>query len=368
MKSFRNYTRYLVMVALLSGISSQASAAPGQTQRLCEKVADLFTIPDGMTCQEARSVVVIATEASSAEYMGIIRAAQASFEEHFGDVPAPMLLIVGSTHTLSDAERFRSSDVLVLAWPTFAKRRAVMEEDIRIQVSNAFSGLSQESREGMVRQILAKLDDAVGSGSSLSVIEASIIQHELSHFWFTRMFDGKGKSHLVSSSSEASYGSSAPDWLDEMAAVMSEGSAMADRRRSARAKLVRESSGGVPFPTLAEYLSAKHPKTQDPNGERANGAATEGSTVTIKVKLDSTTPGSSSAGSGQSIDFYTQSRAFADFMLQKSGDKRVFRTIADHLMGGGSFQSWLSLNGERAGLPRSLPELEQQWQTWLRTT
>jgi hypothetical protein len=359
---------YFATAVLVFSISPHASAASMQTQRLCEKVATLFPLPDGSTCQDDGSVAVIAAETYSAEYLSIIRTAQDSFEEHFGGVPAPMLLIVGSTLSRSDAERLRSSDVLALAWPTFAKRRAEMEEDIRTQVNSAFSGLNKESRDGMVRQILAKLDDAVGSGSAISVMETSVIQHELSHFWFTRLFDGKGKSRLATPSSEASYGSSAPDWLDEMAAVMAEGSAMADKRRAARAKLIKASGGDVPFPKLAEYLSAKHPKTQDPNGDRANGAGAEGSTVTIRVKLDSTKPGSSSAGSSQSIDFYTQSRAFADFMLQKTGDKRVFRKIADHLMGGGSFQSWLWSNGEQVGLPRSLPELEQQWQIWLKTT
>jgi hypothetical protein len=313
-------------------------------------------------------VAVIAGEPHLAEYLNIVRHAQAGFEEHFEGVPAPMLLIVGSTLSRSDAERFRSADVLVLAWPTFAKRKAEMEADIRAQVESGFSGMNKEARDGMVRQILAKLEDAVGSGSAISGMESSIIQHELSHFWFTRLFDGKGKSRLVTPSSEASYGSSAPDWLDEMAAVMSEGSAITDKRRTARAKLVKASGGGVPFPTLAEYLSSKHPKTRDPNGGRASGGGAEGSMVTIKVKVDSTTAGSSSAGSGQSMDFYTQSRAFADFMLQKTGEKRIFRKIADHLMGGGSFQSWLSTYGAQAGLPSSFPELEQQWQTWLKTS
>lgn len=349
-------------------MSPYASAASMQTQRLCEKATALFPLPEGSTCRDDGAVAVIGADTHSAEYLGIIRAAKASFEEHFGEVPAPMLLIVGSTLTASNAEKLRGSDVLALPWPTFAKRRAEMESDIRTQVDSTFSGMNKEARDGMVRQILGKLDDAIGGGNAISGMESSIIQHELSHFWFTRLFDGKGKRRVDTQSQEASYGSSAPDWLDEMAAVMSESSAMADKRRAARGKLVKAAGGGAPFPKLADYLSAKHPKTQDPNGGRANGAGIEGSTVTIKVKLDSAAPGSSSAGSGQNIDFYTQSRAFADFMLLKTRDKRVFRKIADHLMGGGSFQSWLSSNGTRAGLPASLPELEQQWQTWLKTT
>ena len=65
------------------------------------------------------------------------------------------------------------------------------------------------------------------------------------------------------------------------------------------------------------------------------------------------------------INFYLQSRAFADFMIEKSGDRRIFADIAKFIADGSTIEGWLKDNGQKIGVATTVAGLDTQFKNWL---
>ena len=68
----------------------------------------------------------------------------------------------------------------------------------------------------------------------------------------------------------------------------------------------------------------------------------------------------------QNVTFYEQSRAFADFMLEVSGDTTLFAKVAQAYADGSTIGTWLADNGKSYGLSSTVGGLENQFQAWLK--
>jgi hypothetical protein len=66
------------------------------------------------------------------------------------------------------------------------------------------------------------------------------------------------------------------------------------------------------------------------------------------------------------LAFYAECRAFAEFLMEKSGDRRIFGNIATHEAGGSNFQAWLKQNAVKFKLPGDIPALDRQFRDWLK--
>jgi hypothetical protein len=96
----------------------------------------------------------------------------------------------------------------------------------------------------------------------------------------------------------------------------------------------------------------KHPTTDNPN--KASGGKGAGVRIDIGGEND-----------GASTLYYVQCWAFAEFLIETSGDQTVFRAVAASAARGETFAQWLKNEGATFRLPRSMAALDAAWRDWL---
>lgn len=129
-----------------------------------------------------------------------------------------------------------------------------------------------------------------------------LIRHELGHQVFLR--------RVLPPSQGGQYGSDAPDWLDESAAIVMESPRMKNDRR-VLARLLARQNMLVP---LSEFLVMRHP-------EAGKGAAQRLADVPNAIFM--------SSDPARTLAFYSQCQAFTDFLLSKTGETDILRQLAD---------------------------------------
>jgi hypothetical protein len=157
----------------------------------------------------------------------------------------------------------------------------------------------------------------------------TLLRHEIAH----DLFDG-----LVPTTSGDQYGTDAPDWLDEMAAVAFEGVVQrSSRRRDAKSKGLL---------TLTTLLRMTHPELGAPVAREAGQTFAGGP-----------------ASSDQTIPFYATVSCFYDFLSEKTGREGVVAELAAAFRRGENLELWLL---DRLGYDRRRGSLEQMNADFLR--
>ena len=365
------------MLVLLGLTLLQAAATPSgpataaASTALCADTAwrEAFK-GEGLECVSARHGVAIGPSGKARELAPIIDVAAARYTNHLGSPVKPMAVISSSTVSGPQMEFLRQQGFLGFPWPDRAGT----------PLHSAAAPANVENRAAQ---------------------DAGVVAHELGHIWFREWYD----SGRPRQPGERHYGSTAPDWLDETAAILNENDYMTAQRRSGLADLL--DGEGPRLRPLPEFLTMTHPTATaaraaarlnlppgierrsdgairlDPNnlppgftrrpdgsiafqgppgGSGGPGVPAIGGTMmmTVPGKAD---PESLRAG----LPFYIQGRAFADFLIETSGYPRIMGDIATAIRGGGSFEQWLAANGARHRLPTSLTALTAAWEVWLRT-
>lgn len=163
----------------------------------------------------------------------------------------------------------------------------------------------------------------------------SALRHEIGHDMLKR--------YLVRRSREDEYGTDAPDWLDEMAAIAFEGEEQqASRRRTARA-----ASSGVGLIPLGRLLTMAHPELHSEETTSA-GAGSGGSPPT----------------SEDTIRFYATIRAFYDYLVATTGDEAVVAHLAAAYSHGVSLTDWLLSLPAMKNEGASLIEMDASFRKW----
>jgi hypothetical protein len=247
-----------------------------------------------------------------------------------------------------------------------------------------------------------RLQSAAGSSDvrDRSAQDAGVVAHELGHIWFRDWYDG-GRPRQPG---QRQYGSTAPDWLDETAAVLNENDYLTTQRRSGLADLL--DAEGPRLRPLAEFLTMAHPTANaariaeqlnlPPGSVRSDGAIrldpnnlppgfTRRPDGSIMFPGQPGAPGGPGAPPGggmmtmtvpgkanpdalrAGLPFYIQARAFIDFLTEKTGNAKIMGEIATALRGGSSFEQWLAANGERHRLPSSMAGFTTAWEAWLQS-
>lgn len=144
-------------------------------------------------------------------------------------------------------------------------------------------------------------------------LPTQVLPHEIGHDLFLRL--------LVPRTGKDEYGGGAPDWLDEMAAIAFEDAGgIRGRRSDAR----RHAERGALIP-LARLLSMTHPEWS------ARPAATGAPAG----------PATHQPRSADTPAFYATLRALLDFLIDRTGDERVIRSLAEQVRAGASLERWL---------------------------
>jgi len=160
------------------------------------------------------------------------------------------------------------------------------------------------------------------------------------------------------------YGGPAPDWLDEMAAVLMENEPLTETRNSI---LTRRTEGLSEFSLwgFESYFQMIHPvfeqakdiiRARQRSAEgRAQGGVVILTAADIPKREDGRNP----------VMFYAQSRGFANYMIEKTGNERIFADIASHIADGGSMEGWLKNADEQYEIAGTISALEADFNNWL---
>ena len=227
---------------------------------------------------------------------------------------------------------------------------------IRGQIKEQLPQLADEKINEIVEQNFPEVRKQILQ----QVGRISINTHELGHmllmgaYWpdyFVKTEDRKSQ-----------YGGPAADWLDEAAAILLEDSAIVKSRWETIKEVVQKNFAG--FVPLEQLVKMNHPAKENKGGDADDqqGESASGSVeVTVGVRAISEDGGGPEAGA----NFYAQICGFADFLIETTGKKDIFGSIAENEANGSNFESWLKKNAATYKLPPTLPELDQQFRGWL---
>lgn len=255
------------------------------------------------------------------------------FEHVFGRRLPPGLLILSTTFSGDDAQRFAQTHGLGFAqsWLSPADTRAQVETVARRAMPDADAARI----EGIVTQI--------------EVQHLDTLRHELGHAQYRAAF------WPDAARSPEIYGTPAPDWLDEASAVLLESDASRAARERHFFEAKRQSSPAIR--PLAEFLTMAHPMTAQRRAMlQAQGGAQTASGVQVMTMRG---PDADAAGM-----FYSQSLLFAEFLINTSPEPYILGTISAAAASGVNFTDWLADSGAQHGLPADVHALQAAWDAW----
>ena len=313
------------------------------TATLAEPRCANLNLSRTFACEQTGAGVVIAETTERARQLAdFARQGEVRFRRHFSDQVAPYAIYFVDTPHDADRDALnRQGAAFVLPWRSGEQLvreagpalRPIIEKQLEAQ------GIPRQMWNKVVDQYIAKLP------AELNARAGGLVPHELGHLWLVHGYWPKATLPVGSKH----YGGPAPDWLDELAAVMMEDDQLkAHRRGHLKSALAgTDPKLSKPWP-LAEFLTMTHPN-----------ARTGDSTVSSGIAISQPSP--------TGLTFYAQAQGFADFVLARSNNDRAFDAIARALAANERFDTWLARDGAKYGLGSTLRELEAHWSAWLRT-
>lgn len=318
---------------------------------------------DGLSCFESEHGLAIAPAGLAEPLAKAMDAAWRSHGQHFGAPQTRVAVIARSALRKDQSDFVASAGFSALPWLDPVSRNRLKEETVRRQVEAQAGALPPEARQALVRQALDKLSPDRHIESSLQPIELGAAAHEAGHVLFAVGFPDTRGSAVEG---RRRYGSAAPDWLDELAAVLAENLVLTASRYATARNRIAAGKPALPVP-LADYLTMEHPSLAAANllaNRSQQGTETSERAVFVLSGEEArrfmdqssiTDPG----------DFYLQTRLLADFLLATSGNPRIFEEITKVIGSGGNFFDWLESSSVNALLPASPHEFEQALVDWV---
>lgn len=176
-----------------------------------------------------------------------------------------------------------------------------------------------------------------GPGDPKPVPSTYALRHEIGHDLFIR--------YLAPSSRDDQYGGDAPDWLDEMAAVAFEGAELTASRRRDATRFARRAT----LLPLGRFLTMTHP-------EWASRPPPAPSRDIVQIRL---------AVSEDSPQFYAMSRAFYDFLVDRTKSTAIVAELAAAFRQGERLDRWI-LSRTGHGDPKDgLGALNAEFLAWI---
>lgn len=215
------------------------------------------------------------------------------------------------------------------------------------------AGATQAMTERAMRQAGVDRSTVTRARAGAAEREAVTLRHEVGHAMYAAMYWPDAEE----SSLQARYGTPAPDWLDEAAAILVEPPEAQARHLESFIDAAKHRPRTIP--DLAGFLAAEHPVRSAALARALSRGPRSGSGVQMMAAESGAFPGLHS--------FYGQSLLMALFLAETSGDPRILVPISAAIAGGATFEQWLAADGEARGLPGDLPALQALWDAWLQS-
>ena len=359
--------KHIILTAAISAMASTAVMA--------EEAAtiDALCARSDIECLKSDKGMVIGRPGTTAPYTGSIDAAAAKFEHVFG-MPAPeAAIILGEVNNSDIRQSLPALFPVALPWMTLEDRKKIVARQVRAQIRQQRPDMPDEILEATVKRSVEASLQANGRNDDAHMHEG-ILSHELGHMYFMRTYWPDGRHNLMNPAAgdhtqtgaglPQEYASPAPDWLDEMAAVLLENTALTTSRYESL-QAIKSAADLDKIWSLSDYFTLTHPALdQAREALERRQQSSDGNTmggVVILSQSDLEKP----AKGPEPVMFYAQSRAFADYMIEKSGNEQIFAVIAAQLTKGGTMADWLQSVGASHGLPQTVAALQNDFNRWL---
>lgn len=317
-------------------------------------------------CLESNAGVVVGRPGTTAAYAAGIDDAARRFERYFGAEAPKAAVVLGEVADAGIRRSLQKLYPVVLPWLTLQDREDMVAASVRAAIQRQRPDLTGDALEAAVaRSVEASLNASPG-GSANEDQHQGVFSHELGHLYFIRTFWPEDELNVVDmqQGEPQRYAGPGPDWLDEIAAVMMENSVLTQSREDG----LSEAAAGGDFAALwplADYFDMTHPAFEQARQLiRARQSTAEGRAQGGVVIMRHQDMQQDSSGRDP-VMFYSQSRGFADFMMETTGDERVFADIARYIAAGGTMAQWLAEHDRSTRLPATVEALEQAFEGWL---
>lgn len=331
--------------SVVPGACPGAIAEIAQAQaRVC--LASSFGIAVADNPERAGDLLAWADDGAArvATRLAIIPSRYAVFDGPGGEVAAPV------RESLA-AQGFP----VVLNWLSPQAFQRQMEDNVArtIRQRMAASGVDGARLEAIVAGAVAQVAGQTDA-AAIRTRDSVVVPHELGHKWLGQAFwPDAGRV-------AGQYGGPAPDWLEEMVALLAEPDhSLAERREQFwQAYRNDRAAGRKPgFDDLAGFLAAPHPMSNQLGAESPHG----GGGFSVRV-MDSNDPGLAGVNPGH---YYLQALIFYDFLNAFGLGAEDLHSLVLAASEGRTFDAWLQENGSDIGLPQSEADLDRQWRDWL---
>ena len=312
---------YCILLVSASGLAASDHACP-----------DIPTPPAPACVASAQGLAYADTVEEAASAARAQAGTAAQFEAHFGDAPEG-LVVLSTSYDPEHARRFAEGHGLAYAqvWLSASAKQAMAVRAMRR------AGLDT----ARIRRARAAMADQ----------HENALRHEIGHAMYAaRFWSGSEKP------SEQRYGSPAPDWLDEAAAILMESVQSQGARASQFLQALRSSPGDIP--PLSEFLQMEHPVM----GAALARQLERGEQTDSGVQMMFSDENDLFA----TANFYGQSLLTGMFLIETGNDPRILATISAAIADGLAFADWIAEHGASHDLPDSLPALQATWEDWSR--
>lgn len=349
---------------------SQAAATPPPA---C--AAAIAAAPGKACVATTRGVVLAPDPAEATRLAGYVTAGEQRFQRHFRRPPPRTAVVQGfrpGEHEALMRAGFVGTTPMI--GPAQFREAALASVRRAVEAKAKAEALPAEAAARAISQAeaawLARNDPAKRLAN-----EEGVVPHEAGHLWYMRSFwpevAGRG----------GHYGGPGPDWMDETAAVlMGSDKFAADRHRGfedvyrgAPVEGAMADLSAAELVDLSRFLSRDHPGAgrplQLPSGPMVKAAGTfrlpAGQTAPTGPMVRVMVGEEARATIRGGLLFYLQSRLFADFLIERTGDQAIFADIGAAFGRGETMAAWLAAEGARHQLPVTIAALDREWRTWL---
>ena len=360
-----------IITATLMSASLVSSAAVYAVQEAALISVQEICARDAIECSRTDAGIVVGRPGTTNPYADGLNAAAKRFERFFGRTAPKAAVVLGEIEDADIRTSLLEAYPVVLPWLTIKDREAMVASGVRAQVRQQYPDMDEATFEAVVaRSVQASLNASSGAGyeggGAAADVHQGVYAHELGHLFFIRTFWPEENMNVVNTRPEdvMRYAGPGPDWLDEMAAVLMENQALTEGRETGLITLANEDDFSGLWP-LNDYFGMTHPAFEQARAiiearqNTAEGRAKGNVVILQRGQLDTRADGRDSAM------FYSQSRGFADYLIEKTGNEQIFTDIATHIAAGASMESWLREFGVGYGLQVSVQALEADFHHWL---